>query len=89
MPSIEYWFLLHFENTNRFFGTSARVIKTLRKSLSGFEKKESYLKQGKWVLSLLEEDKMVTAHDRAGTLGHTGESFPDLWKGLDKFEEQK
>ena len=24
MPSVEYWFLLHFERTNRYFGTSEK-----------------------------------------------------------------
>jgi len=87
MPSIEYWLLLHFENTNRYFGTSAKVIEVLRKYLSGFDKKEFYLKQEKWFLSLIEEDKMVMAYNRAKTLNHTGESYSDMWKGLDKLRK--
>ncbi len=30
LPSVEYWFLLHYENTNRHFGTSHAVIQELR-----------------------------------------------------------
>ncbi len=42
MPSIEYWLLLHFENTNRYFGSSAKVIETLKKHLVGFDKKRAF-----------------------------------------------
>lgn len=89
MPSIEYWLLLHFENTNRYLGTSAKVIEVLRKHLNGFDKKESYLKQEKWILSLLDKDKLKTAYQRAKELGHKGDSYSDFWKALDKFIETK
>lgn len=84
MPSIEYWFLLHYENTNRFFGTSAKVIEVLRKHLLDFEKKEQYLRQDKWVSAMIDESKMIDAQNRAKNLGHTGESYSDFWKALDK-----
>ena len=38
LPSIEYWFLLHYLNTNRFFGTSKAVIDELVKYVERFEK---------------------------------------------------
>lgn len=78
MPSIEYWLLLYFENTNRFFGTSSKVIEALREFLSDFDKKEHYLKQDKWVLLLLEDERMTAAYNRAKAYGHTGESFTDM-----------
>lgn len=84
MPSIEYWFLLHYENTNRFFGTSAKVIEVLRKHLLDFEKKEQYLRQDKWVSAMIDDSKMIDAQNRAKNLGHTGESYSDFWKALDK-----
>lgn len=89
MPSIEYWLLLHFENTNRFFGTSSKVIETLKKYLIGFDKKEQYLKQEKWVNALIDEDKMKQAHDRSKKLSHSGESYTDMWKAIDEFENLK
>lgn len=42
MPSIEYWFLLHYEKVNRYFGTSKRVIKALNKHME-YEKTEKFL----------------------------------------------
>lgn len=86
MPSIEYWFLLHFENTNRYFGTSSKVIEFLRKYLNKFDKKEQYLRQEKWVVEMNKDDKMENAYQRAKRFGHSGESFTDFWKAIDKLK---
>lgn len=43
MPSIEFWFLIHFINTNKYFGTSKAVISALVKFIPNFEKSESFL----------------------------------------------
>ena len=88
MPSIEYWLLLHFENTNRYFGSSAKVIDALRKHLIGFDKIERYLKQDKWVNTLIADNKQETAYTRAKALGHSGESYSDIWKAIDKFNKK-
>lgn len=88
MPSIEYWLLLHFENTNRFFGTSAKVMDSLRKYLSGFDKKENYLKQEKWLDDLIAGEKMNSAYNRAKILAHSGESYSDMWKAIDIFRKK-
>ncbi len=88
MPSIEYWLLLHFENTNRYFGSSAKVIESLKKYLVGFDKKEHFLKQEKWLLTLIKDDKMQLAYQRAKAFGHKGESYTDMWNGIEEFEER-
>ena len=43
MPSIEYWFLLHFKHTTRHYGTSKAVIKELKKYLPQYDKTEQFL----------------------------------------------
>lgn len=45
-PCLEYWFLLHLENTNRTYRQCAPVLDLLRKSeiLSNYEKSERYYK---------------------------------------------
>lgn len=88
MPSIEYWFLLHYENTNRFFGTSNKVIEALRKHIRNFDKKDQFLRQEKWVAMMIEENRMVGASERAKRLGHSGESYSDFWKAVDRLEER-
>ena len=89
MPSIEFWLLLHFENTNRYFGTSAKVIEVLRRYIKGFDKKEQFLKNERWVGSLLEAGRMEEAYKRSKVYGKSGGSYTDFWKGVDKFEENK
>ena len=37
MPSIEFWFLLHYLNTNRYFATSDVVIDILRRLYAQFQ----------------------------------------------------
>lgn len=88
MPSIEFWFLLHYENTNRFFGTSNKVIEALRKHIRNFDKKDQFLRQEKWVAMMIEENRMVGASERAKRLGHSGESYSDFWKAVDRLEKQ-
>lgn len=84
MPSIEYWFLLHYVNTNRFFGTSAKVIEALRKYIINFDKKDQFLRQEKWVSELIEHDRMIDANNRAKLHGHSGESYSDFWRAIEK-----
>lgn len=86
MPSIEFWFLLHYENTNRFFGTSPKVIETLRKYLVNFDKKDQFLRQDKWVVAMIENGKMSVAYERAKRLSRSGESYSDFWKAIDIIE---
>ena len=41
-PSLEYWILLHFETTSRYYATCEEVIKQLKKHLSEYEKSQIY-----------------------------------------------
>ena len=52
MPSIEYWFLLHFKHTTRHFGTSKAVIKELKKYIPQYDKTEQFLSHQKWVADM-------------------------------------
>lgn len=38
LPSIEYWFLLHFADIHRLFPTSQPVCKELEKFIDGYDK---------------------------------------------------
>jgi hypothetical protein len=41
-PSFEYWYLLHFENTDRPFDNTDEVIHSLKKHLPDYDKKDIY-----------------------------------------------
>lgn len=43
MPSIEYWFLLHYINTTRYFDLSESVIAELIKFINDFDKSALFL----------------------------------------------
>lgn len=82
MPSIEYWFLLHYSNTNRHFGTSKAVITELVKHIQDFNKTESFLKNQKWVDEMTAGGRIETASQRAKTFGTDGASYTNVWKAM-------
>lgn len=86
LPSIEYWFLLHYENTNKFFKDSDAVEKDLRKYITTYEKKVAFFKKEKWVSDLCAEGKLQEAIERAKSFGETGESYSALYKVFELLE---
>jgi len=82
LPSIEYWFLLHYLNTNRFFGTSKAVIDELLKYVERFEKTDVFLRNPKWVEELCNNGKLENAYERATSYGEQGASYSNVWKAI-------
>jgi hypothetical protein len=80
MPSIEFWFLLHYLNTNRHFGTSKAVIAELKKYMPQFDKTERFLKSQSWVYELCADEKLEKAMAAAEALGIEGASYSNVWK---------
>ena len=78
MPSIEFWFLLHYLNTNRYFATSDDVIAALHRYLPAFSKQQSYLSKENWVATLLADNKLTTAINNVTAIGEEGESYSNL-----------
>lgn len=79
MPSIEYWFLLHYAATNKHFGTSKSVIAELNKYVAQFDKTERFLANPKWVWDMSAEGRLEAAMQRAEIFAHKGESYTDVW----------
>ncbi len=80
MPSIEFWFLLHYLNTNRYFATSDDVITVLRRFIPDFSKHQSFLSKETWVSDLLSDNRLNTALDNANAIGIEGEFYSKLPK---------
>jgi len=80
MPSIEFWFLLHYLNTNRYFATSDDVITVLRRFIPDFSKHQSFLSKETWVSALLADNRLDTALSNANAIGTEGESYSKLSK---------
>ena len=80
MPSIEFWFLLHYLNTNRYFATSDDVINALHRYMPNFSKHQSFLSKEAWVSELLADNRLDTAIINANLIGIEGESYSQLPK---------
>lgn len=87
--SIEYWFLLHFENTNKFFKDSDATEKELRKHIPDYEKKSKFLQNTQWVKDLCSESKLKLAQERAKLFGQNGESYTNLYKAFEFLDRKK
>lgn len=84
LPSIEYWFLLHYQNTNRYFGTSKAVVKELVRYISNFDKTEGFLSNRRWVEDMCAEGRLKAAYQRAKDFGDSGESYTHIPEMLEK-----
>lgn len=83
MPSIEFWFLLHFLNTNRYFATSDEVTDALRRFIPGFCKQQTFLARENWVSALSSDGRLAGAIANARAIGEAGESYSNLHKLFD------
>lgn len=83
LPSIEFWFLLHFVNTTRTFPTSMSVISQLVKHIPDFDKTASFLKNQKWVEQMSQDGKMQQACSRAKSNGTSHGSYSNVWKAIE------
>lgn len=89
LTSIEYWFLLHYENTNRHFKDSAATENELRKHIPEYEKKAKFLQELKWVFDLSSEGKLELAKTRAKFFGEDGESYSNVYKAFELLDKLK
>ena len=97
MPSIEYWFLLHFIYTTKEFANCEEVVRDLKNHITDYEKKKSYLEKDKWFKKLIKDGGLDKAIEYAlkglndYENGDVGSHFPysKLPIALSIFEEQK
>lgn len=90
MPSIEFWFLLHYIETSRYFRDSAEVVTALRLHLPLFQKHGTFLEKPQWVTELCADNKLRTALFRAKTLSQTSqvESYSNIYKAIELFSDK-
>lgn len=89
LPSIEFWFLIHFRETNCYFIDSASVTKTLKKHLKNYCKNKTYLEKGNWVHELCSNGKLDKARSWSESdVLHDG-SYSDLYKAFDRLLGKK
>lgn len=87
MPSIEFWFLVHYLNTRKYFKDSQAVIRILKKYIPGYEKTGAFLEKRQWVTGMSTEEKLQQACRRAALLSPTSESYSEVYRAIKLFEE--
>ena len=89
MPSIEYWFLLHYKHTTRHFGTSKAVIKELRKYIPQYDKTEQFFGKRKWVEDMSSEGRQEQACDHAANTDISNGSYTNVQKVFPLIEQRR
>lgn len=89
MPSIEYWFLLHFKHTTRHFGTSKAVVKELKKYIPQYDKTEQFLGNQKWVEEMTGEGRQEQACEYATNTDTSSGSYTRVQKVLPLIEQRR
>lgn len=87
MPSIEFWFLIHYMNTSKYFKDANAVIKVLKKFIPGYDKTGTFLEKQSWVADMSTDEKQSEACKRAALLGPENESYTELYKAIALFAE--
>jgi hypothetical protein len=96
MPSIEFWFLLHYQKTTREFCNANEVLIYLSRHLKDYSKSESYLRSSKWVEELfkngnidiaIKNSKIVLTEKGKNSSSHF--PFTKVHLALEYFEKQK
>lgn len=91
MPSIEFWFLLHYLETSKQFQTSDEVAQVLRHYMPTFQKRSTFLEKVQWVKDLCADDKLQLAYNRAEALGKNPEatSYSNIYQAIKLFKDQQ
>jgi hypothetical protein len=96
MPSIEFWFLLHYKKTTREFNNAETVCHELEKFINSYSKAKLFLQNVKWVEDLCSESRLENATKNATEIliqkenQDVGIHFPftKVHMGIDRFEQQ-
>lgn len=89
MPSIEYWFLLHYKHTTRHFGTSKAVIKELKKYIPQYDKTEQFLSNQKWVEEMTGEGRQEQACEYADKTDSINGSYTKMQVVIPLIKQQE
>ncbi len=83
LPSLEYWFLIHYEDTNRYFNNSDSVIQSLKSYIPEYEKGQDFLQNQKWVADMVTGNKLDTAISRAKQYSTKEGSYSNVFKAME------
>lgn len=83
LPSLEYWFLLHYADTNKHFANSHAVEKELQSFIPQYEKTEAFQQNQKWVEDMTADGKLDTAVNRAKKYEVAHGSYSNVYHAIE------
>lgn len=89
LPSIEFWFLLHYKECGRVFRRSDEVLKELKKYMPNFDKCTSFLDRKDWIAELCSGEKMAEAIRRSKQLEDYTKPYSKVYQAIEFLEERK
>ncbi len=88
MPSIEYWFLLHFKETYPNFHHSEQTINELVKFIPDYAKTKDFLEKENWVRDMsIEKGSIKKAMTRAKKSCSGNGSYSKIYKAFEKLND--
>lgn len=75
-PCLEFWFLLHFEKTSKYFNTCSSVETELKKHLRNYEKTQKFFTKQNDDIYLKLKPKLKTALQNATAIGNFDNKNP-------------
>ncbi|MFA5971905.1 MAG: RloB family protein [Lentimicrobiaceae bacterium] len=88
LPTIEYWFLLHYRDTCPNYPNSAVVVRDLKRHIPAFAKNEDFLEKEKWVRDMsITNGSLLQAMERAEKYNHREASYSDIYLAINKLNE--
>ncbi len=88
LPSIEYWFLLHFKETNKHFHNAEKAEEELKKYILNYEKEEKFLENSKWVEDMCGNNRLEQAISRAKQFSPADGSYSNIHMAFDVLQEK-
>jgi hypothetical protein len=83
LPSIEFWFLLHYLDTNRHFNTAKDAERELKRHIQGYDKTTKFLEQSSWVNNLCSNNRLTLAMQRAKKHAEDAGSYSNVYKAFE------
>jgi hypothetical protein len=88
LPSIEFWFLIHYIDTNKVFNSS-ELKSYLKNYIPNYETSKAFLEKDKWVKELCSDNKLNIAIERAKRCNDKSGSYSNLYKAFKILIENK
>lgn len=83
LPSIEYWFLLHYKDTCPNYTKASEAEKQLKKHIKNYKKKEFFLKNEKWARDMsIKNNGLSKAMKRAKKYKDSNAAYSNVYKAI-------